>query len=402
MQNKDINIAIIGLGYVGRPLADALEKHFPVIGFDTDPARASSSVHDIASCNVYIIAVPTPLSGDDTPDLSCLLSATRMIGRLLKRNDVVIFESTVYPGCTEEECIPLLEMLSGLRCNVDFGVGYSPERINPGDKKHRLDNVVKIVSASDEATLSVVQEIYGRVVSAGLYVAPSIKVAEAAKLVENTQRDVNIALMNELSLAFDKLGISTDEVVKAASTKWNFHRYSPGLVGGYCIGVSPRYLSYCSSLAGYEMRLVDTACNINNLMAEHVANVVVKHLVSVNCSVDKARLLIMGVTYKENVSDVRNSKAMEVVSELRSLGVKDIVLYDHHALADDVEKYYSLSLSDDIDGRFDAIIVPVSHDEFGDILSQHFIDEHLAPNGILADIKGVCKNTVSGVKTWRL
>lgn len=402
MLDKELHIAVVGLGYVGRPLAGALARHFHVVGYDTDTSRSSCTEQDIVSCNVYIIAVPTPLSVDGLPDLSYLMSATSMVGRMLKRGDIVVFESTVFPGCTEEECIPMLEQISGMRCVNDFGVGYSPERVNPGDDVHRLDNVVKIISASDKHTLSVVEYIYGRIVSAGLHVAPSIRVAEAAKLIENTQRDVNIALVNELSLALERMGISTADVLDAASTKWNFHRYSPGLVGGYCIGVSPRYLSYKSALEGYSMRLVNTACSINEMMVGHVAHVVVKHLVSMGRPMAETRTLVMGVTYKEDVSDVRNSMAMAVVAELKAMGVADIVVYDPHADSADVQKLYSLSLTSDIDGVFDAIVIPVAHSIFYDLVNQTFVNRHLRPDGLLADVKNVSRGRVSGVALWRL
>ncbi len=423
--SKEKKLAVIGLGYVGLPIALAFAKKISVIGFDISAKRISqlnssvdpskeldqtefegcditftNKLEDLKEANFYIVAVPTPIDTYKRPDLYPLLSATETVGKVLKKGDYVVFESTVYPGCTEEDCIPVLEKKSGLKFKTDFMVGYSPERINPGDKEHTLNNVVKVVSGCCNEALEEIAKVYELVVSVGVHRAPSIKVAEAAKIIENTQRDVNIALMNELSLIFDKLNIDTSDVLEAAGTKWNFLRFYPGLVGGHCIGVDPYYLTYKASQLGIHAKVINSGREINDDMGEHVAQTLVKKLVSKGKEPTTARALIIGATFKENVTDIRNSKVYDVYHELKSFGVSvDII----DALADREEllKEYKINLAEGPSGKYDLIIVAVSHDVYKSFDEAYF-SSMMTNFGILADLKSLYRGKIKKLDYWSL
>lgn len=418
-------LAVIGLGYVGLPIALAFARKIKVVGFDIHPGRVemmkrgedpsnelspeefegcdirfTSHPEDLKQVRFFIVAVPTPIDIHKQPDLRPLLSATRTVAGALKKGDYVVFESTVYPGCTEEDCIPILEEISGLRFNEDFKVGYSPERINPGDREHTLASVIKVVSGSDAASLEEIAQVYELVVEAGVHRAPSIKVAEAAKIIENTQRDVNIALMNELSVIFDRMGINTYEVLEAAGTKWNFLRFYPGLVGGHCIGVDPYYLTYKSAQLGYHSKVINSGREINDYMGAHVARQIIKKMVSMGKTIQSSRVLIMGATFKENVTDIRNSKVASVVEEFRSYGVKvDVV--DPLANAEEIAHEYGFTLSAAADGKYDAVVLAVSHNAYKNLTEEYF-RELLVNDGILADLKGLYRDAFPGIHYWSL
>jgi UDP-N-acetyl-D-galactosamine dehydrogenase len=336
--------------------------------------------------------VPTPIDQHNLPDLKPLISASNTVGKVLKKGDYVVFESTVYPGCTEEDCIPVLEKVSGLKFEKDFEVGYSPERINPGDTKHTLTNVVKVVSGNSEESLEEIAKIYELVVQAGVHRASSIKVAEAAKIIENTQRDVNIALINELSIIFNKMGINTYEVLEAAGTKWNFLNFSPGLVGGHCIGVDPYYLTYKAKEFGYHAQIINSGRSVNDGMGSYIASRVVKKLVSQNKKSEGANILVMGATFKENVSDIRNSKVLDVVKELNDFGL-NVDLVDPHASSADLKKHYGVGLKDQISSDYDAIILAVNHEEYME-LDEKYFKSISKEKAIFFDVKGVFKNKI--------
>ncbi len=385
-------LGIIGLGYVGLPLAVEFGKIVEVVGFDINKTRieelkngfdrtletdkedlASASKlsftfnpEDLKKVNHYIITVPTPVDDYKTPDLAPLLKASETVGKVLKRGDVVIYESTVYPGCTEEDCVPVLEKFSGLKFNVNFFCGYSPERINPGDKQHRLPNIKKVTSGSNPEIAERVDQLYKKIINAGTHKASSIKVAEAAKVIENAQRDINIAFVNELSLIFEKMGIDTHEVLDAAATKWNFLQYKPGLVGGHCIGVDPYYLTYKSESLGYHPEVILAGRRINDNMGAHIANRVIKLMTQNDLPVNKAKVLVLGITFKENCPDIRNSKVIDVIRELKSYGA-DIEVYDPHADAKEVLHEYGVKMTAALDKKYAAIVLAVSHKEFGSI-----------------------------------
>ena len=387
---SEVKIAVIGLGYVGLPLTVALAKRFPVLGFDIDSNRvkeleagidstleisnsdlvASESLsfscteNNLKSCNVFIVTVPTPIDKFKQPDLSPLLKASEMLGRVIKKGDVIIYESTVYPGATEDDCIPLVEKISGLILNKDFFAGYSPERINPGDKSHRVENILKVTSGSDQATANFVDDLYASVIKAGTFKASSIKVAEAAKVIENTQRDVNIALINELAMIFNKLEIDTLEVLEAAGTKWNFFPFRPGLVGGHCIGVDPYYLMHKSKIVGYSPEMILAGRRINDGMGSYVVSQLVKKMINEKIKVNRSRVLLMGLTFKENCPDIRNSKVIEIFHELKEYEIHvDIVdpLCDIEKAANDQGLVVSKKAEK---GSYDAILMTVAHDEF--------------------------------------
>lgn len=425
--NKETKISVVGQGYVGLPLTLAFARYFSVIAYDIDDRRiamlkqredpsgeiGSESFENtdvtfttdsakISEASFHIIAVPTPIDSHNKPDLTLLVKASDTIGRFIKPGDIVVFESTVYPGCTEEVCIPIIEKNSGLKCNVDFGVGYSPERINPGDTKHTLGNVVKVVSGSNDKTRDLVAKVYGTIVGAGVHIAPSIKVAEAAKIIENTQRDVNIALINELSIIFSRMGIDTRDVLDAAKTKWNFLPFEPGLVGGHCIGVDPYYLDYKASELGYHTQIINKGRFVNDSMGRYVAKVTTKLMLKNGFAFNESRVLILGLTYKENVKDVRNTKTADIIDELKSFGISNIDIVDPLANKYDANKLYGITLNDKIEGEYSAIIITVVHDQFKDMLNQEFFDRHLSKNGIVADIKGYCKDKVKNINMWRL
>jgi UDP-N-acetyl-D-galactosamine dehydrogenase len=389
---KDANIAIIGLGYVGLPLAVEFGKKYSVVGFDINLARIqelssgfdctkesnideinsatflkfSSNTEDLKKCNIYIVTVPTPIDQFKAPDLKPLLKASEMIGGCLKKDDIVIYESTVYPGCTEEDCVPILEKNSGLKFNKDFFCGYSPERINPGDKINTLTKIKKVTSGSTDEIATIVDDLYASIIEAGTHKAPSLKVAEASKAIENAQRDVNISFVNELALIFDKIGIDTTDVIEAAGTKWNFLKYKPGLVGGHCIGVDPYYLAHKAESLGYYPQVILSGRRVNDNMGMFVANKVVKLMIKNGHKISGARALILGVTFKENCPDIRNSRVVDIYNELHQFGL-EVHVYDPHANRVEVEHEYGIRLTDDIDKQYDAVVLAVSHDEFRDI-----------------------------------
>ena len=386
---NDFRIAIIGLGYVGLPLAVEFGKIYTVIGFDINESRIqelktgidrtkesnkteiesakklsfSSSITDISQCNIFIVTVPTPIDQFKAPDLKPLLKASEMIGKVLKKDDIVIYESTVYPGCTEEDCVPILERVSGLKFNVDFFCGYSPERINPGDKINTLTKIKKVTSGSNPATAEKVDSLYRSIISAGTHKAPSIKVAEASKAIENAQRDVNISFVNELALIFDRMGIDTTDVIEAAGTKWNFLKYKPGLVGGHCIGVDPYYLAHKAESLGYHPQVILSGRRVNDMMGMFVANKVVKLMIKRGHKINQSRALILGITFKEDCPDIRNSKVIDIYRELVQFGM-EVDVYDPHADKHEVEEEYAIRLIDSISSTYEAIILAVSHNEF--------------------------------------
>jgi UDP-N-acetyl-D-galactosamine dehydrogenase len=383
-------IGIIGLGYVGLPLAVEFGKILDVVGFDINKSRIdelkngidrtlevdkielssssklkfSTSLDDLKSVNYFIVTVPTPVDEYKIPDLTPLIKASETVGKVLKKGDIVIFESTVYPGCTEEDCVPVLEKHSGLKFNVDFFCGYSPERINPGDKQHRLPNIKKVTSGSTPEVAEKVDQLYLKIIKAGTHKASSLKVAEAAKVIENAQRDINIAFVNELSLIFERMGIDTHEVLDAAGTKWNFLQYKPGLVGGHCIGVDPYYLTYKADSLGYHPQVILAGRRINDNMGIHIANRVIKLMTQNNLPVNGAKVLVLGITFKENCPDIRNSKTIDLIRELQSFGA-DVEVYDPHADSLEVKHEYGLSLTPTLNKKYSAIVLAVSHKEFG-------------------------------------
>lgn len=407
---KKINITIIGLGYVGLPLAIEFSKHFIVKGFDIDQHRIdelisghdrtneisqeilknpngivfTSKIEDIRESNVYIITVPTPVDSFKKPDLRILINATNTIAEIIKKGDVIIYESTVYPGCTEEVCVPILEDKSGLIFNKDFFCGYSPERINPGDKVNTLSKIVKVTSGSDEKTAEFVDNLYSKIIKAGTHKASSIKVAEASKAIENAQRDLNISFMNELSLIFDKINIDTSEVIEAAATKWNFLKFKPGLVGGHCISVDPYYLAYKAESLGYYPEVILSGRRVNETIPNFVASKCVKLMISKDIKVKSSNSLILGVTFKENCPDIRNSKVPVIYQDLKSFGL-NVDLYDPYADPKEVYAEFGLNLSDKIEKKYELIVLAVSHDEF---LTLDFLDLK-KENSIIFDLKSV-------------
>lgn len=414
--NREEKISLVGLGYVGMPIAVAFSKKADVIGFDLNEKKIelykqgkdpTCEVGDeaIAACTVdftadparlreakfHIVAVPTPVNKDHTPDLTPVEGASRILGQNLTKGSVVVFESTVYPGVTEEICVPILEKESGLKCGVDFKIGYSPERINPGDKVHRLETIVKIVSGMDDETLETVAKVYELVVEAGVHRAESIKVAEAAKVIENSQRDVNIAFMNELSIIFNKMGIDTKAVLEAAGTKWNFLKFFPGLVGGHCIGVDPYYLTYKAEQLGYHSQVILSGRRINDDMGKYVAENTVKNLIKAGANVSDARVGILGFTFKENCPDTRNTRVIDIYNELLEYGITPVVT-DPVADSDEATHEYGIGFVDMSEIRdMDAIIIAVAHSEFGGINIEK-LDGMFAPDcnkKVLVDVKGV-------------
>ena len=384
-----MKIAIIGLGYVGLPLAIALGEHYEVIGFDINSKRVqelqngfdrtgeatkeqiqsskglqfSDTLATIASCTFYIVTVPTPIDQFKAPDLQPLLKASAMLGKLLKKGDIVVYESTVYPGCTEEDCVPVLEAHSGLQFNTDFFCGYSPERINPGDKINTLATIKKVTSGSTPEIAQQINEVYARIITAGTFMASSIRVAEASKAIENAQRDVNISFVNELALIFDRMGIDTQEVLAAASTKWNFLPYKPGLVGGHCIGVDPYYLAHKAQALGYHPQVILSGRRVNDTMGLFIANKTVKLMIQKGITVKGAKALVLGITFKENCPDIRNTRVVDIIDELQQFGMQ-VDVYDPHANADEVAEEYGITLCSTIGSNYSAIIVCVAHQEF--------------------------------------
>jgi len=423
--NGNAKVAVIGLGYVGLPIALEFARKVSVIGFDIniervemmkagiDPSNELSkddfdntdilftnNQEDLKDARFYIVAVPTPVDEYKVPDLKPVLSASETIGKVLKKGDYVVYESTVYPGCTEEDCLPVLESLSGLKNVIDFKLGYSPERINPGDKEHTLTNIIKVVSGCDEESLQNIAKIYEIVVKAGVYKAASIKVAEAAKIIENTQRDINIALMNELSIIFDKVGINTYDVLEAAGTKWNFLKFYPGLVGGHCIGVDPYYLTYKAIGLGYKPEIILRGRRINDGMGEYIAKNVVQRIIKAGKPVMKSKVLVMGTTFKENVSDIRNSKVVDVITELESYSIS-VDVTDPYASSKELQEEYEFSLVDQVGNDYDAVIVAVSHDKYLD-LDENYFKSISSENGIVVDIKSIYRNKINELSYWTL
>ena len=385
---EDIKIGIVGLGYVGLPLAVEFAKYFTVVGYDIDKNRISelkkgidrtreiesqelvetklsleSDIQGLVSCNFYIITVPTPLNKYKTPDLNPLLQASAAVGSILSLNDIVVYESTVYPGCTEEDCVPVLELNSGMTFNRDFYCGYSPERINPGDKINKLTTIKKVTSGSTSFVAKYVDDIYSVIIKAGTYQAPSIKVAEASKAIENAQRDLNISFVNELALIFDRIGIDTNDVIEAAATKWNFLKYKPGLVGGHCIGVDPYYLAHKAESMGYYPQVILSGRRVNDNMGIFIANKVIKLMIKKGHKIQGAKALILGVTFKENCPDIRNSRVTDIYNELCQFGL-NVEVFDPHADKIEVLKEYNIRLTNNLNGKYDSIILAVSHSEF--------------------------------------
>ena len=425
--HKEATLAVIGLGYVGLPIALEFAKQLKVIGFDINAGRVAQmkqaidpsgelEAKDFEGCDItftdslevlrqaqfYIVAVPTPIDEHAQPDLKPLLGASASVGKVLKRGDHVVFESTVYPGCTEEDCIPVMEKLSGLKFPHDFKVGYSPERINPGDKEHTLRRIVKVVSGNDAEALDTVAKVYELVVDAGVHRASSIRVAEAAKIIENTQRDVNIALMNELSMIFDRMNINTYEVLEAAGTKWNFLKFSPGLVGGHCIGVDPYYLTYKAKELGYDAKVILSGRTTNDNMGAYIARKTVQMMIKKGKDVARSRVLIMGATFKENVEDIRNSKVADVIQELKNFSV-NVDIVDPHADSDELlhEYGFRLTTNDDIRTDYDAVIVAVGHKPYAE-KDETYFQSITTENAVLVDIKGLYRGRIQELHYWSL
>ena len=423
---KETKIAVIGLGYVGLPIALEFARKIKVVGFDInqervdlmknniDPSNELEStafegcditftcdLNDLRDVTFFVVAVPTPIDDANLPNLKPLLGASATVGKVLKKGDYVVFESTVYPGCTEEDCIPVLEAESGLKFRDDFMVGYSPERINPGDKEHTLRNVIKVVSGCCDVSLDQIAKVYELVVDAGVHRAPSIKVAEAAKIIENTQRDVNIALINELSIIFNKLKINTFDVLEAAGTKWNFLKFSPGLVGGHCIGVDPYYLTHKAQLAGYHSKVITSGRYVNDSMGFYIAKQTVKKIIARGKHIQDAKVLVMGATFKEDVSDIRNSKVIDIVSELVSFQVH-VDLIDPHASSDEMKHEYGVGLVEKASNDYDAIIVAVNHKEYQQMTESDFKGMLTDGTGVFVDVKGIFKNKIKDLEYWSL
>jgi len=433
ISNKKEKIAVVGLGYVGLPLALEFGKIVPTIGFDLNEKRIKelkssvdrnneSSTQDLKNAKYLeytsdpqklkeakfiIVAVPTPINKNRQPDLFCVSSASEIVGKNLSKGSIVVFESTVYPGVTEDVCLPIIEKMSGLKFGKDFKMGYSPERINPGDKEHTVTNIVKVVSGSDEEALEEVAGVYSLIVKAGVYKAESIKTAEAAKVIENTQRDLNIALMNELSLIFSRIGIDTQAVLKAAGTKWNFIRMQPGLVGGHCIGVDPYYLTYKAEELGYHPEVILAGRKINDNMGKYVAEQTVKKLITAGKTIKGCKVLVAGITFKENVSDIRNSKVVDIIAELKEYGI-DVIICDPLADRQEVKHEYGLTLTSySPDIKVDGLVIAVNHNEFKTSFDADAIKRHFEKNDrvVVIDIKGICKEEVSKIENslyWRL
>ncbi len=424
MNLSDLKLAVIGLGYVGLPLAVEFGRIRPVYGFDINERRIQElkngndltrevSSHDLLAakhltytacsddlrnCNCFIIAVPTPIDNHKRPDLTPILKASELVGKILKKGDIVIYESTVYPGCTEEDCVPVLEKFSGLVFNLDFYCGYSPERINPGDREHRLINIKKVTSGSLPKIADLVDELYAEIIVAGTYRAESIKIAEAAKVIENVQRDLNIALINELAIIFHKIGIDTEAVLKAAGSKWNFLPFRPGLVGGHCIGVDPYYLTHKAQEIGYHPEVILAGRRVNDGMATYVASQLVKFMVKKSIQVEGARVLIMGLAFKENCPDIRNTRIVDILAELSDFNCR-VDVYDPWISFEDAVQQYAISPITELSiGSYDAVIVAVAHKQFTD-MGERAIRSLCKPNGILFDLKYVMNHRESD---WRL
>ena len=423
--NKKTKLSVIGLGYVGLPIALEFAKQIQVVGFDIKPERVelmkkgvdpsneltseafentdivlTSDPSILKTASFHIIAVPTPTTKTNLPDLTPVLKASETVGKVLKKGDYVVYESTVYPGCTEDDCIPVLEKYSKLKCGTDFKVGFSPERINPGDKNHTLTKIVKVTSGCDEESAENIAKIYELIIKAGVHRASSIKVAEAAKIIENTQRDINIAFMNELSIIFNRLGVNTFEVLEAAETKWNFLKFYPGLVGGHCIGVDPYYLSFKAKAMGYHPQMIDSGRFINDSMGRYIGKQTVKKIIASGKNLMGARVLIMGITFKEDVSDIRNSKVIDIVKELDEFGIS-VDIIDPGAGKTEVKEEYHIDLKAKPEGKYDAVILAVSHKEYLK-LDESFFSLLLNNEGVIVDVKGVLRGKINNHTYWSL
>ncbi len=425
--DKKACLSVIGLGYVGLPIALEFARKVKVIGYDIkedriekmrnniDPSEEltekdfadcditfTANEEDLKKANFHIIGVPTPIDNHNLPNLEPLYSSSRAVGKSLKKGDYVVYESTVYPGCTEEDCVPILEEMSGLKAGKDFKVGYSPERINPGDKQNTISTIVKVVSGSDEKALDNIAKTYELIVKAGVHRAPSIKVAEAAKIIENTQRDVNIALMNELSIIFNRMNINTYDVLKAAGTKWNFLKFYPGLVGGHCIGVDPYYLVFKAKEFRYHPQVINSGRFVNDSMGFYTAKQLVKKIIAAGKNILDTKVLVMGATFKENVSDIRNSKVADLISELVSYGV-NVDVVDPLAKNEEIKNEYDFELQKNPGVNYDAVIVAVNHDQYIDYDENYFKSlMKNVENGILIDIKGIYRNKIKDLTYWSL
>ena len=422
---KETKLSVIGLGYVGLPIALEFAKKIKVVGFDIKPERIelmkkgidpsnelppesfdktdiniTCNPEDLREASFHIIAVPTPTDKHNLPDLTPVMIASETVGRILKKGDYVVYESTVYPGCTEEDCVPVLEKFSGLKFIIDFKVGFSPERINPGDRMHTLTKITKVTSGCDAESAEEIAKVYELIIEAGVFRATSIKVAESAKIIENTQRDINIAFMNELSIIFNRMGINTFEVLEAAGTKWNFLKFYPGLVGGHCIGVDPYYLSFKAKELGYHPQMIDSGRFVNDSMGRYVGKQTVKKIISSGKSLNEARVLIMGITFKEDVTDIRNSKVVDVIAELTDFGVSVDVI-DPGVGSHEVKEEYGIELKKMPSGTYDAIILAVSHKEYLN-LDENFFTPLLSKEGIIVDVKGVLRGRIKDHTYWSL
>ncbi|MFM1932556.1 MAG: hypothetical protein RL226_1859 [Bacteroidota bacterium] len=427
LRNKEAKMAVVGLGYVGLPIALEFARSIKVIGFDINPKRValmqqnidpsnelSSSAFegcditftanpdDLKEAQFFVIAVPTPINASNQPDLGPVLSASRSVGKALKKGDYVVYESTVYPGCTEDDCAPVLEELSGLKTTTDFKIGYSPERINPGDKEHTIRTIVKVVAGCDAESLEEIAKVYELVIDAGVHRAASIKTAEASKIIENTQRDVNIALINELSIILNRVGINTYDVLECARTKWNFLNFTPGLVGGHCIGVDPYYLTHKARKLGYHARVINSGRYVNDSMGFYVGKQTVKRILDQGKNILDARVLVMGATFKENVSDIRNSKVIDVINELTSFSVHVDVI-DPHADPEEVREEYDITLLPEAPkASYDAVIVAVNHREYAHFTEADFKSYMKDDKGVLVDIKGLYRRHIKDLVYWSL
>lgn len=426
--SKNKTVAIVGLGYVGLPLAVLFSKKYDVIGFDIDDEkielykrgidmtcelpegslenssiRFTSDENDLKSASFIIVSVPTPINDNNNPDFRFVISASKIVGRNLQKDTIVVYESTVYPGVTEDLCIPILENESNLKCIDDFKVGYSPERINPGDKKNKVENITKIVSGIDDESLDVISKVYDNVLNNGVYEADSIKVAEAAKIVENITRDVNIALVNEFAMIFDKMGINTVDVIEAAGTKWNFQKYYPGLVGGHCIGIDPYYLLYKSKKLNFNPKLIEVSREINENLSDFIIKNIIYQMIENDVVVKKSKVLVLGITFKENCNDIRNSKIINVINELDKLGI-DITVSDYFADENQVKKIYGIDLKNDYDGQYDAVIIAVAHDRYKEITYEQLVN--LSKNKpIVIDLKSILSEDIrknENISYWSL
>lgn len=428
MKEFDGKMVVVGLGYVGLPLAISFAKKIPVIGFDYNPKKIelykqgidvtnevgnealknttmefTADPKDIKEGDFIVVAVPTPIDEHKNPDLTPVIGASEFVGQNLKKGAVIVYESTVYPGVTEDICVPIIEKESGLKCGVDFKIGYSPERINPGDKVHRFETIKKIVSGMDEETLEKIANVYSMVVQAGIYKASSIKVAEAAKVIENSQRDINIAFVNELSVIFNKMGIDTNEVLDAACSKWNFLNFRPGLVGGHCIGVDPYYLTYKAQELGYLPEVILSGRRINDNMGKYIAQNIVKEMIKLDVPIKGSKILVKGITFKENVPDIRNSKVIDIINELKEYGI-NVLVEDVYAEKEEVEKEYKIELQENVKD-VDVIVFAVAHNEYKETSVEDMKTTLKDDRNLIIDIKAMFdkeKLEKEGLKVWRL